>query len=393
MTRRVVVIGGGVAGSAAAVALRKAGIAVTVYEARPDGGDNTGAALRLPRNGLAALDTIDAYQPVADASVPLPRTDLGTGSGRHLGTVMLDTDTTGHDPRVLSRAKLAQVLRDEAVRCGADVEVGKRLAQAKQTPAGALATFQDGTAAEADILIGADGINSAVRQAIAPSAPEPTYCGTHIVYGYTPPIPDAQPSPDAFKIFWGRKATFGYTSATGDFYWYGSIPAPEPHTAEPADPEHWRRSLLRLFRRDHTPATSIIRAATTIVPTSTRELTDLPSWHNDTMVLIGDAAHAAVPATEQGAALAIEDAVVLAQCLRDTDNAPRALAAFETARRERVVRAAASRRGRTAHQRGVPRWIEQRKRERQVAQALASGTMTPPSWLHDFRIDWDQRLV
>lgn len=392
MTRRVMVIGGGVAGPAAALALRRAGLAATVYEARPDGGDNAGAALRLPRNGLAALDTIGAYESVAKASVPLPRTDLGTGSGRHLGSVMLDTGSDGYQPRVLSRAKLAQVLRDEAARCGADVKIGKRLVHAEQTSAGVLATFHDGTTVEADVLIGADGINSTVRQAVAPAA-EPSYCGTHIIYGYTPPISDAQPSPDAFKIFWGKKATFGYTNATGDFYWYGSIPAPEPHTTEPADPEHWRRHLLRLFRRDRTPASAIIHAATVIVPTSTRELTDLPSWHNDTMVLIGDAAHAAVPATEQGAALAIEDAVVIAQCLRDTDNTPQALTAFETARRERVARAATSRRGRTGHRRGVPRWIEQRKRERQVALALQTGAMGPPSWLHDFRIDWGQRMV
>ena len=393
MTRRVMVIGGGVAGPAAALALQRAGLAATVYEARPDGGDNAGAALRLPRNGLTALDTIGAYQSVAAASVPLPRTDLGTGSGHHLGSVMLDTAANGYQPRVLSRAKLAQVLRDEAARCGADIEIGKQLVRAEQTPAGVLATFHDGTTAEADVLIGADGINSTVRRIVEPAAAEPKYCGTHIIYGYTPPIADAQPSPDAFKIFWGKKATFGYTSATGEFYWYGSIPAPEPHTTESADPEHWRRRLLRLFRRDRTPATAIIRAAKVIVPTSTRELTGLPSWHNDTMVLIGDAAHAAVPATEQGAALAIEDAVVLAQCLRDTDDTPRALTAFEAARRERVTQAAASRRGRTAHRRGVPRWTEQRTRERQVAQALASGAMTPPAWLHDFRIDWEQRLV
>lgn len=392
MTRSVMVIGGGIAGPAAALALRQAGIAATVYEARA-AGEQTGVALRLPRNGLNALEAIGAYQPVARASVPLPRTELGSGSGRHLGTVLLADEARGPQPRVLSRAKLAEVLREEAVRRGADIEDGKRLVNAQQTDAGVRATFHDGTTAEADALIGADGINSTVRQIMTPDAPEPQYCGTHIIYGYTPPILDAQPSPDAFKIFWGRKATFGYTSATGDFYWYGSIPAPEPHTSEPADPEYWRRRLLRLFRRDRTPATTIIRAAEVIVPTSTRELRELPSWHNDAMILIGDAAHAAVPATEQGAALAIEDAVVLAQCLRDSDDPPAAFAAFEAARRARVARAAASRRGRTGHRRGVPRWFEQRTRERQVMQALENGAMKPPAWLHDFRIEWQQRIV
>src|SRR5207248_6416733 len=264
---------------------------------------------------------------------------------------------------------------------------------AEHTEGGVRATFDDGTTAEGDVLIGADGVRSTVRRIIDPSAPEPVYCGTHIVYGYTSPTTATPPSPEAFKIFWGKKATFGYTSATGDIYWYGSVAAPEPLSSDPLDMEQWRRRLLRLFRRDRTPATAIISTAKVIVATSTRELRNLPTWHNQAMTVIGDAAHAVVPATEQGAALAIEDAVVLAQCLRDTDDSGNALAAFERARRDRIDRAATSRRGRTGHRRGMPRWLEQRIRERKVTAALQAGAMPPPAWLHDFHITWDPRML
>ncbi|MFD5089841.1 FAD-dependent monooxygenase [Amycolatopsis thailandensis] len=389
MTHHAIIVGGGIAGSAAAIALRKAGITAEVYEARHDGGDYSGAALRLPRNGLNALRAIDAHDIVADISYPVANTELSSGTGRHLGTVSFTGN--GHDdvPRTMPRARLARVLRSAAADRGAAITMNKRLIAATSRSGSVIATFDDGSTAEGTVLIGADGLHSTTRRLTFPSAPEPHYAGNHLVYGYAPASTAAPPSPDAFHIYWGRKATFGYTTAGGDIYWYANIASPEPLSPEePRDTSTWRQRLVKLFRRDRTPAVDIIRAATVILPSSTRTLDTLPTWHTDQIVLIGDAAHAVPPATEQGAALALEDAVVLAQQLVSSRVAT-ALEAFEAMRRERVIRAGASRRSRTTHRRGKPRWIEQRSRDRRIAQAVQSGAMDPPTWLHEHQTVWN----
>ncbi len=389
MTHHAIIVGGGIAGSAAAIALRKAGITADLYEARHDGGDYTGAALRLPRNGLSALRAIDVHDLVADISHPVACTELSSGTGRHLGTVSFTGDGHSEIPRTMPRARLARTLRRAAETRGARVFMNKRLVGATTRADSVIATFDDGSTAEGTVLIGADGLNSITRRLVSPTAPEPSYAGTHLVYGYAPANTAVSPSPDAFHLYWGKKATFGYTTAAGEIYWYANIASPEPLAAEqPRDPETWRKHLTKLFRRDRTPAKNVIEAANVILPSNTRTLDTVPSWHTDHMVLIGDAAHAVPPATEQGAALAIEDAVVLAQFLRDLDETATALEAFEAARRERVTRAGASRRSRTTHRRGTPRWIEQRRRDKNVAQAVRSGAMNPPAWLHDHQTSW-----
>ncbi|WP_414943213.1 FAD-dependent monooxygenase [Amycolatopsis sp. cmx-11-32] len=389
MTHHAIIVGGGIAGSAAALALRKAGITAEVYEARHDGGDYSGAALRLPRNGLNALRAIDAHDIVTEISYPVANTELSSGTGRHLGTVSFTGNGPNDVPRTMPRARLARVLRTAAADRGAAVTMNKRLIAATSRSGSVIATFGDGSTAEGTVLIGADGLNSTTRQLTFPSAPEPHYAGTHLVYGYAPASTAAPPSPDAFHIYWGKKATFGYTTAAGDIYWYANIASPEPLPAdEPRDIETWRKRLIRLFRRDHTPATTIIRTADVILPSNTRTLDTMPAWHTDHIVLIGDAAHAVPPATEQGAALALEDAVVLGQTLRDNQKTTSAIEGFEATRRERVTRAGSSRHSRTTHRRGTPRWIEQRRRDHRVTQAVQSGAMNPPAWLHDHQIPW-----
>lgn len=341
---RVLIIGGGIAGPAAAIALHKAGISATICEGRPADAASAGAFLTVSANGQDALRAIDAYKPVADESFPAHRIKVFGPGGNQLADIPLGG---GHDcPRTLTRAALSSTLLAHAASLGVPVEYGRKLATASAGPGGQVtAVFTDGSTAEADLLIGADGIRSAVRTLIDRAAPAPRYTGLMIACGYATD-PPATADPDTYHMIYGSTAFFGHTRAPcGQAWWFARIPGPE-NTPGQAPASDWKERAATAFDPDDTPAAVIIRATDEpITVTSAYAIPSLPAWHDGTaMVLIGDAAHAASPSTAQGASQAIEDAVTLARCLRDHREIPHALDTYEKLRRdraERVVRSGA----------------------------------------------------
>ena len=180
-------------------------------------------------------------------------------------------------------------------------------------------SFADGSSAEGDVLVGADGIHSAIRGLIDPSAPAPRYTGLAVACGYAADSPAAT-EVGAYDMCYGNRAFFGHTTGPdGRDWWFARVPGPELTAADlDAPDDEWRRRIATAFDDDGTPAGDIVRATRDgITVTCAYDIRSLPAWHNDSMIVIGDAAHAASPSTAQGASMALEDAVVLAQCLRD----------------------------------------------------------------------------
>lgn len=176
---KALIIGGGIAGPVTAMALQKAGIEAEIFEAYPTGADDVGAFLIVFANGLEALRVIDAHGPVVDHSFPAQRVAFVGNDGERLGERPLAgaEGDNGLGPRTLRRATLYQVLHTEAARRGIAVRHGKRLVGA-ETVDGAggrkvVASFADGSRAEGDFLVGADGLHSVTRTLIDPAAPSP----------------------------------------------------------------------------------------------------------------------------------------------------------------------------------------------------------------------------
>ena len=348
-TSSVAVIGGGIAGSAAAIALVKAGIAATIYEARPSGADSTGIMLTLGVNGLDALHALDAEHVVADLGFATPGITLRNHAGRHLGFTSSGSDlVAGRSSRNLQRDQLAGVLLAEAERRGVNIERGKRLVGLQEDQTGVTVQFADGSTARAAAVIGADGVYSRVRQLIDPNAPAPVYSGLITTGGYARGVP-VQAAPGEYEMIFGRRAFFGYAAAPdGEVWWFVNLPRrPEPARGEvqAVPTKDWREELARVFAGDAGPVLALIEATEHFAPmTPIHSMPSVPRWHSDRAVLVGDAAHAPSPTSGQGASLAIEDAVVLALALRDHGHPARAWAQFESVRRprvERIVRAAA----------------------------------------------------
>jgi 2-polyprenyl-6-methoxyphenol hydroxylase-like FAD-dependent oxidoreductase len=344
--RSALVIGGGIAGPVVAMALQEAGIEATVYEAHPRSAERMGVFLTLASNGIDALRAIGAAAPALAAGFPTPGITLRSTTGKNLGAartgLSLPDGTTSH---TLKRADLYRAIHDEATSRGVVVERGKRLVDAEQTGDDVRAVFADGSQATGDVLIGADGIHSVVRRLIDPNAPTPRYVGLINLGGYARGVQvDAEPG--SYTMIFGRRAFFGYALAPGgEVWWFANVPRgdePARGEVEAITAEQWQRRLAELYAEDAGPAVRLVQAsdpADIMKASPTHSIPHLPVWHTGRMIVIGDAAHAPTPSSGQGASLSIEDAVVLAKCLRDLPQSE-AFATYERLRRARVERIA-----------------------------------------------------
>src|SRR5215210_6309422 len=250
--KKALIIGGGVAGPVAAMALQRAGMDSVIYEAYAGGADDAGAFLTFASNGLDALRAIDAHHLLLTEGFPTPRMEIQSGTGKHLGDVPNgETLPDSTVSQTLKRADLYRALRDEALRRGARVEYGKRLVGAGITPAGGVAArFEDGTEAEGDLLIGADGIHSRTRRIIDPEAPGARYIPVLDMGGYASNI-RVPAGPGTFRMIFGKRAFFGYAvHPSGEIWWFANPPrSDEPSKTELAaiSTKQWREMLLGLF--------------------------------------------------------------------------------------------------------------------------------------------------
>jgi 2-polyprenyl-6-methoxyphenol hydroxylase-like FAD-dependent oxidoreductase len=342
-TRTALVIGGGVAGPVTAMALQRAGIDAVVYEAHAQTAEEVGSYLTVATNGLDALRAVDAHEPVLAGGFPTPVNVLLSSSGRRLGTVSnggrLPDGTVSH---TMKRARLYRALHQEAAGRGIRVEFGRRLVDAGATPGGGvIARFEDGTQATGDLLVGADGVHSLTRRLIDPAGPGGRYVGLVNFGGYTGHAA-AGAEPGTWSMIFGKHAFFGYVvDPSGGTVWFANVPRPQVSRAERAatTAEQWQQQLIDLFAGDRGPAADLIAAGRLeFAADNTHDLPTVPTWHKGPMVIIGDAAHAPAPSSGQGASMAAEDAVLLAKCLRDQADIPKALDAYEQLRRRRVER-------------------------------------------------------
>ncbi|WP_225992611.1 FAD-dependent oxidoreductase [Actinomadura montaniterrae] len=380
--RTALVIGGGIAGPVTALALRKAGIDATVYEAHEAERDG-GAALTVAPNGLNALEVIGAADAVRAAGRPVPGMVMGDGKGHRFAEFAgLPGLPASH---VVARADLNRALHDHAAGQGVAIEHGKRLTGAEETADGVTARFDDGTTATADILVGADGIRSTVRGLIDPAAPGPEYTGLIGIGGFASGS-GVTPDPDLMYFAFGARAFLGYWSMPdGRVAWFSNVPEPDAATAFASrniPPAAWLERL-RGLHADDDPGAALLRhsrAEDLFVLGGIEIMPRVPRWHGGRMVLVGDSAHAPSPSSGQGASLAIESAVELARCLRDVPGPSAAFAAYEDLRRPRVEAIAAA--------------AAQTNKEKSAGGP--AGPVDPErmfGFVQRFRIDWDERVT
>jgi len=394
---KALIIGGGIAGPVTAVALQRAGIESVVYEAYPANAGNAGAFLTVAVNGLDALRPLDLHQPVMELGFSTRTIDLVSGTGKRLGTIpiggVLPDGTTTH---TIKRADLYRALYEAARGRGIDVHHGKRLVDAEVVANGGVtARFEDGTRATGDLLIGADGIHSRTRRIIDLAAPAPRHLGLGNVGGFTR-TGAVTMTPGAYVMTFGKRAFFGYVvHPSGEIWWFANPPsarrAARRVVPETLTSDQWKARLIDLFTDDAGPTVDIIRSTTELVGgTDQYDLPKVPTWYRGPMIVIGDAAHAASPSSGQGASMAIEDALVLAKCLRDLAEPTAAFQAFERLRRPRVERVVAF--GARSSSNKAPGPVGRVIRDLLAPFFLKLIARQSQDWLFGYHIDWDDRV-
>ncbi|MEU8401039.1 FAD-dependent monooxygenase [Nonomuraea sp. NPDC048892] len=320
---KAVVVGGGVGGLAAGVALRRKGWDVTVLERVPVI-EPVGSGLAISANALKALDAVGLGDRIRALSSAEGRFGLRRSDGRWMvQTSEADADAEyGDSVVVLLRATLMEVLLDalghDRLLLGTavkDVDAERGLVR---TEAGDL---------EADLVVAADGIHSATRRTLFPEHPAPAYSGVTAWRGLIPRGSLTIPRSES----WGRGTVFGIHLLAGDVvYVYATdvLPAGTVHADE-------REELLRRFGGWHEPIPALLRAADPAMIIRNdiyHQARPLPAFHRGRVALVGDAAHPMTPNLGQGACQAIEDGVVLAHVAGGD------LAAYSAARVERTAK-------------------------------------------------------
>ena len=337
---RILVVGAGIAGLAVARTLARAGFSAEVVEREP-AWDEPGTGIYLPGNAARALRVLGVEQAVMERGIVIPRQRVSDHRGRLLVEVDMAELWDGVGPCLaLQRADLHRVLLDGAR--DVPIRMGVEIRGLHERDGAVSVEFGDGAASEYDLVVGADGIHSTVRRLAfggGASARPVGQVGWRFVTGCPTEI-------TTWSVMLGHRTAFlTVPIGNGRVYCYCDVASTSGQD---------RHDFLRqLFSSYAEPVPQLLDSVLDRSPVhrSTIEEVALDSWVRRRVVLVGDAAHATSPNMAEGGAMALEDALVLADCLHRHEAIPAALAAFEARRRPRTdwVRAQTHRRDRTRY--------------------------------------------
>ncbi|KPL67152.1 2-polyprenyl-6-methoxyphenol hydroxylase [Erythrobacter sp. SG61-1L] len=334
----ILIIGGGIGGLTSAIALRQRGFGVTVIEKDPQW-SVYGVGIIQQGNVLRAVDQLGILQDYVDAGVGFDAVEVYAPDGIRIARVPSPRLLEGYPANLgISRPALHKVLGEAALAAGAEIRLGVTATEIEDRGDAVQVRFSDGSEGAYDIVIGADGVYSQTRATILPEAEMPQFTG-QAVWRYNLPRPA---SLDALHAYNGRTGVGLVPISDTLMYIYATTP-------EPGNPRHPRAGLAAAMRdrlADCAPAISELAQQITddkgVVYRPLEGMLVEGPWHMGRVVLLGDAVHATTPHLGQGAGMAIEDSLVLAEELARHGTVASAFAAYRARRFERcasIVRA------------------------------------------------------
>jgi 2-polyprenyl-6-methoxyphenol hydroxylase-like FAD-dependent oxidoreductase len=324
----ILIVGGGIGGLAVARALQRAGLDVQIAE-REDAWRVASAGIYLPGNGMAALDRLRLGEAVREAGAVVERRRFLDDRGR----LLFEFDEAGlwrpvALPIALPRRDLHRILAEGA--SDIPIRFGTTVASIADGGDKVDVAFTDGRAGTFDLVIGADGIHSTVRRLVF-GGPAARLAG-QVAWRY---LVEGRPEISGWNGWLGPDRSFlALAIGDGRVYCYGDVRATVPSDPTGGDPA----AFTRLFASFAEPVPSLLAAvggAAALHFSPIEEVTP-PTFVRGRVVLIGDAAHASSPNMAQGASMALEDALLLADGLATGEDIPAVLQAFARRRAARV---------------------------------------------------------
>lgn len=337
----VVIVGGGIGGLFAAHALIEHGLRVAVYEQAPTLGE-VGAGVYLTPNSVRHLQRLGLEPAVEKCGARVgPGSHYFRDDGTPIAPVQV-TDSSGWNATFgMHRADLVSLLA--AALPDGIVHTGYRGIGFEQDDRRARVHFANGTSAEADIVIGADGIHSELRPSVFPPS-QPVFSGSVAYRGLVPHERIPEWPADRWQMWLGKgKHLLAFPVRSGTLInFVGFVPADaemkeamKESWSAPGEPDQLRREFAGWDPRTR----ALLEAVAFTFRSALYDRDPLPTWTKGRLSLLGDAAHPMLPHLGQGANQSIEDGIALATILATTDRAgaPAALIAYERLRRERVA--------------------------------------------------------
>ncbi|MDU6923764.1 FAD-dependent oxidoreductase [Franconibacter helveticus] len=333
---KVLIVGGGIGGLCTAIALRRAGIAVELVEIQPQW-RIYGVGIIQQNNVVREMQRLGVLERYLDAAWAFDRVSIHTQNGQPLATFPGERLAGAQFPANIgiSRLALHQVLCSTAQELGAKITLGLSVKSFSQDACGVDVVFSDGASARYDLLVGADGIYSAVRGMLYGDRFTPRFTGQG-VWRYNFPRP---PEVDHLMCFVGDAFNCGLVPLADDLMYLFVT------SCEPDNPRYALQERAAQMRRRMPACEGLlgelrqqIVCDESVVYKPLEELFVDAPWYDNRVVLIGDAVHATTPHLGQGAGMAIEDALVLAEELQHSPDVLHALPRFYQRRRARCER-------------------------------------------------------
>jgi FAD-dependent urate hydroxylase len=332
---KIAIVGAGIGGLTAGIALRRMGYAVEIYDKasqlRP-----AGAGISLWSNGVKVMNWLGLGDAMASIGGHMERMEYRSHDDKLLSHVDLNPliEKVGQRPYPVSRTDLQRILLDAFGE--ENVRLKSKCIGIEQDANSVTVTFEDGHQTTADVLIAADGVHSILRTYVNGSEVAPRYADYVNWNGLVPASPDISPN-DVWGIYVGEGKRASMMPIGGDrFYFFFGAPMPKGTVVEPCDRQ---AELANLFAGWAAPVQNLIKQLNPL-ETNRLEISDLdPLTHivRDRVVLLGDSAHASTPTLGQGGCQAMEDAEILCRYLITTNlSVADALKRYEGDRKERT---------------------------------------------------------
>lgn len=340
MNKKAIIIGAGVAGPILALQLKRIGFAAEVFESRSEENTKEGAFLGLTPNGLNVLKGF--------VDLTLLKEDYTPGSMKffnskgkqiaELGTAY-QKQQYGVETIQIKRANLNKYARIAATDAGIKIEYGKKFVRYDETNDQVTAYFADGTSATGDIMIGCDGMFSEVRKQLFPEDSVIKYTKLISTGGYAR-ISELSKPLDSIRMTFGERGFFAYSvSDKGEVWWFNNYfreQQPKPQEIEKTLKIEIQNHLANVHKNDDPLFSKIIKNSHEIIAYPIYDVPRLSHWYKGRVCLIGDAAHGISPHIGQGASLALEDTVVIAELLKLHKDYRTAFQIFQSERQPRV---------------------------------------------------------